>query len=212
MLRKLMLGDSMVPPRNDPSGEGPQDAGEERLQDKAEDDSSIKVGGGLSIDPVRDALSPLFIARDGKGTELLYLQQTHEDSDFYIFVLREVNLCQAILEDPTAFLDEGQHPQFDTRGGDYATWLDNVFELAATRHLGGSSSDWVLQVETRHHECRHIEYTRRVLGKNTYRSDIAPVTTRCVRLLVNFFSVHKSWVQMESGVRSLVKFLHWIQI
>jgi hypothetical protein len=48
---------------------------------------------------------------------------------------------------------------------------------------------------------RHVRYARRIPGKNTYRSDIAPVTTKGVRLLVKFFSGNRAWVPMES-VRS----------
>jgi hypothetical protein len=46
---------------------------------------------------------------------------------------------------------------------------------------------------------RHVRYARRIPGKNTYRSDIAPVTTKGVRLLVKFFSGDRAWVPMESA-------------
>jgi hypothetical protein len=46
---------------------------------------------------------------------------------------------------------------------------------------------------------RHVRYARRIPGKNTYRSDIAPVTTKGVRLLVKFFSGDRAWVPMKSA-------------
>jgi hypothetical protein len=58
--------------------------------------------------------------------------------------------------------------------------------------------DWDPETEIEAIMChRHVRCARRIPGKNTYRSDIAPVTTKGVRLKVKFFRGDRAWVPME---------------
>jgi hypothetical protein len=67
-------------------------------------------------------------------------------------------------------------------------------------YLDSFHMDWDPETEIeaiyRH---RHVRYARRIPGKNTYRSDIAPVTPNGVRLLLKFLRGDRAWVPMDSA-------------
>jgi hypothetical protein len=46
---------------------------------------------------------------------------------------------------------------------------------------------------------RHTKYVRRIPGKHTYNAGVYPVTTKGVRVFVQFFSGDRRWIAMEAA-------------
>jgi hypothetical protein len=46
---------------------------------------------------------------------------------------------------------------------------------------------------------RYVKYARRPPGKHTYSQNVDPVTTKGIRLFVEFFSGEKQWTSMEAA-------------